>query len=50
MQSINENSFEYVKSVDGALGALENGSWNSLVGMMHRRVSFHNSTSIINIK
>lgn len=41
MQSINGNSFEYVKSVDGALGGLENGSWNGLVGMMQRRVSFH---------
>ena len=34
-----KNSFEYVRPADNKYGAIENGSWNGLVGMVSRNVS-----------
>ncbi len=39
MESYKIDRFEYIPSLDSALGAFLNGSWNGLVGMLHRGVS-----------
>ena len=39
--------FKIIKSVDGMWGAIENGSWNGMIGMVARKVNNLHKISII---